>query len=115
MLIMISVPNTILIESSKHTELKNKLNFKSIDENQEYLETENNASWKTKIGKQILVKKGDVINLEQAMLRNKGSGDGVIEFDGEAFNNQLKDNETQLELGYYITDDWKFNCPLFVF
>ena len=44
MLIMISVPNTILIESSKHTELKNKLNFKSIDENQEYLETENNAS-----------------------------------------------------------------------
>lgn len=105
--------NTILIEcnnlASQKTQIYQENNFLEGDSfNKELF----NHRWKTKLPNQITLQPGDQISVEKAMINSKGQSDETIEMTQQAFVEGLKDNEAQMEFGYYINNNMDFNLTL---
>jgi hypothetical protein len=105
--------NTFLIEcnnlASQKTQLYEKNNFIEGDTFKEKIF---NHRWKTKLPTQINLQVGDRISIEKAMINSKGQSDETIELTGQAFNQDFKDNEVEMEFGYYLNNNFDFNLNL---
>ena len=76
-----------------------------------------NNKWTTSIDSGIPIKMGDTIQLDSAMINSIGGGGSVMEFTGETGlqtlnGNEIKDNEAELDLVYYISNNQAFNFNL---
>lgn len=86
-----NIQNFNIIEADRMTSQKVKVNGVSVD---------NKASWVNNI-KPIQLKKGDVVNLETAIISQKGANSNSVEFTGNGFN-QLADNFALTQMGFYL-------------
>ena len=77
-----------------------------------------NAKWRTTLDSGIVLKKGDRITMEACALNIDGAGTGQFQqFNGlvdvpdddQVFR---KDNEMEIEIAYYVTNNIQFNFPL---
>lgn len=80
-----------IIEADRMTSQKVKINGVSAN---------NKASWVNNI-KPINLKKGDVVNLETAIISQKGANSDSIEFSGDGFE-ELADNFLLTQIGFYL-------------
>ena len=77
-----------------------------------------NAQWNTQIESGIALHPGDQISMEYAALNIPGLGDSMIEFKGRVdirdgdTNDFRKDNETNIDYEFYITNRMEFTFPL---
>ena len=72
--------------------------------------------WTSNMPEGLVIKAGDEIQLEAAMLNAIGAGDSVIEFTGKVSDDSsgvaTRDNAMNLTLSYYLTDRNQFNFKL---
>jgi hypothetical protein len=105
--------NTILIEcnnlASQKTQIYQENNFL---EGNSFNEEIFNHKWKTKLPTQITLQPGDEVSLEKSMINSRGQSDETVEMTGRAFIENFKDNEAQMEFGYYINNNMDFNLTL---
>lgn len=105
--------NTILIEcnnlASQKTQIYQENNFL---EGNSFNEEIFNHKWKTKLPTQITLQPGDEVSLEKSMINSRGQSDATIEMTGQAFIENFKDNEAQMEFGYYVNNNMDFNLTL---
>ena len=76
------------------------------------------ARWTTSLDTGIELEPGDQVSLEYAALNIPGLGDSMIEFKGRvdtkdpSLNQYLKDNQTNAEFQFYVTNRMEFNMPM---
>ena len=94
---------TFIIEASRQTSIENNANLQDT-----------NSAWTNRI-EPTLLKKGDYISVNTAIVNQKGaSGANNIEF-SDAYNNpksNLQQNFTLLNVGFYLNNNNVNSCPL---
>ena len=107
---------SIIIECNRQIALKQELdNLGGIVEDPHNRFEPPNNKWKNVISSGIQVNTGDQVAVEATMINTKGSPDETMEFLGS--NNStnsadLVDNECELELNFYITNNRQFNFSM---
>ncbi len=113
--------NTIYIESNRNVAVSQLDDDREIVPNKisnNHKSNESTASWTTTIDSGIMLQPGDEISLETASINVKGAGSNekYMTFTGESTNilgdsSSKKDNETEIEVIYYVNNNCQFNFP----